>query len=405
MRSSGADDRFLREIGQIAQEVGARVYLVGGPLRDRLLGKPLKDLDIAVEGDVRRMGERLAERLGGRFELHPRFQTGTVFYPESGGPELGRRVDLARTRSEVYSEPGALPKVSPADIGSDLARRDFTINALAMELSPERFGGLLDPWGGYGDLKRGTVRIIHPKSFEDDPTRIFRGVRFVTRFGFQFDPDTEHRLTAAVSQGCIGRISGKRVLNELKLILAEPNPVSAVRMLDRYGVFKARFGRGLSPRFFERLEGLISSRPEPGMLLRYLLAELPDGGIPLTRAERRDVEQLRRFESLRGTVRTSTRTSQLYKILHRFTPVVVEILARVEPPEVGERIRQYQVGLKRARVGVTGRDLAELGLKPGRVYKRVLDALLYARLDGEIKDDAEERSWLKARLEGLKEVG
>lgn len=390
----------MREVGLIAQEVGARVYLVGGPLRDRLLGRPLKDLDIAVEGDVRRVGERLAEGVGGRFHFHSKFHTGTVFCPESGG-----RIDLARTRREVYPEPGALPRVSPADIGSDLARRDFTINALAMELSPERFGRLIDPWGGYGDLKMGVVRIIHPKSFEDDPTRIFRGVRFAARFGFRFDPETERRLAAGVGQGYLGRISGRRVLNELRLILAEPDPVSPVRMLDTYGVFKARFGRGLSPRFFERFKRLSSGRPEPGMLLRYLLAELPDGGLPLTRAERRDVEQIRRFGSLREKVRAATRTSQLYKIFHRFTPLVVEILARVEPRDVAERIREYRLGLKRARVAVTGRDLAELGLSPGRVYKRVLEALLYARLDGEIKDDAEEWSWLKARLAEFKEAG
>jgi tRNA nucleotidyltransferase (CCA-adding enzyme) len=365
-----------------------------------LLGKPLKDLDIAVEGDVRWIGKKLAERLRGRFEFHPRFQTGTVFYSD-----LGQRIDLARTRSERYLSPGALPKVFPVDIERDLARRDFTINALALELGPESFGKLLDPWGGYEDLKKGMVRIIHPKSFEDDPTRIFRGVRFVARFGFRLDPDTERQLIRAVNHQYLSRISGKRVLSELKLILEEPDPVLPLEMLEKYGVFRARFGKNLSAQFFKRFKKLGASRAEPEMLLSYLLSELPDSDLPLTRAERRNRAQLRDFEGRRGAVLAATRASQLYKILHRFTPVVIEILSRVEPPEVSERLKDYQVALARARVSVTGKDLAALGLSSGRIYKRILNELLYARLDGEIKDDLEEERYLRARLESLREKG
>ena len=213
---SGGCLALFDAVRQWASEGEPRVYLVGGPVRDALLDAPLLDLDFAVEGDAVATARLLAKRLGGRLTVHSRFGTATIV---SGGD----RIDLVTARQEVYPEPGQLPQVSPGSIFDDLARRDFSINAMALSLSPAA-GGLIDPLGGLDDLEAGVIRALHPGSFVDDPTRILRAVRYEQRFGFRIDGATLAYMAEAVSGGYMDAVSGDRWRHELERILEEANP-------------------------------------------------------------------------------------------------------------------------------------------------------------------------------------
>jgi tRNA nucleotidyltransferase (CCA-adding enzyme) len=208
------------------------LFLVGGAVRDLLLGRPVRDVDLVVEGDAAAFARRLAERLGGSVRAHERFATATLERVR------GRRLDVAATRRERYAGTGALPDVMPGvPIEEDLGRRDFSINALAIELGTKP--RLVDLFGGRDDLRRGLVRILHAHSFIDDPTRILRAVRYAARLGLRLAPATRDRLVAALAEGALDRISADRLRRELRLILEEPERARAIGMMRRLGVAAA----------------------------------------------------------------------------------------------------------------------------------------------------------------------
>ena len=217
----------LRQAGRLADESGLCLYLVGGTVRDMFLGRPRTDIDLAVEGDGMEFAGRLAEAAGGRHAPNPRFLTATVDLPE------GNSLDVATARSEVYERPGALPRVASAPMDVDLARRDFTINAMAVSLNGRSFGDLVDPFEGRTDLQNKRVRILHDRSFIDDPTRLFRAVRFEQRLRFRLERGTERRFREAVAGGMIGNLSGPRLLEQLRLICVEPDPWLVFNRLER----------------------------------------------------------------------------------------------------------------------------------------------------------------------------
>jgi tRNA nucleotidyltransferase (CCA-adding enzyme) len=219
---------------------GERAYLVGGAVRDLLLGMDHPDLDVAVEGDA----PELARRLGADATAHERFSTARLDLD-------GVQVDLASTRAERYPHPGALPEVEPASLDRDLARRDFTINAMAVPLvgEPE----LIDPYDGLGDLREGVLRILHPDSFVDDPTRALRAARYAARLGFEVEPATFELLTAAD----LGTVSGDRVEAELRRVAAEQRAPAAFELLAQWGL--AGIDRGVGA----RLEALLAVLDDP----------------------------------------------------------------------------------------------------------------------------------------------
>lgn len=225
-------------LGTLAVEVsgaGGRAWLVGGAVRDGLLGRVPLDLDVAVEGPPG-TAAAAAAAIGGRgwtrSAEHDRFGTATVRAPD------GIKVDLASTRSETYPEPGALPVVTPGvAIEEDLGRRDFTIHAMAVPLGPDGAGApLLDPWGGAGDLRGRQVRLLHGGSLADDPTRVFRAARYAARLGFDLDAGFADAVRTAAESGAFRRISGDRLRRALGEVLAEENRAVALALLDRLGV-------------------------------------------------------------------------------------------------------------------------------------------------------------------------
>ena len=225
-RSLSAQQRvLLRRVAEAATARQLPLYLVGGLVRDLLLGSPATDFDLVVEGDAIVLAKALAAQHGGQVTAHVRFGTAQWFLPDSDGHAL----DFISTRSETYKHPGALPTVGPGQLTDDLARRDFTINTLAVRIDGEHWGELRDALGGLNDLKRRLVRVLHPGSFLDDPTRLFRAVRYEQRYGFQIAPETLILIPPA--RPLIASLSAERLRHELDLILEEEQVIAMLNRL------------------------------------------------------------------------------------------------------------------------------------------------------------------------------
>ena len=204
--------RLIRRAGAVAAESGHASYLVGGVVRDLLLHRRNLDVDVMIDGDAVRLARRLAAEIGARVVSHPRFNTASILSEPW-------RVDMATLRSETYERPGALPTVGPGTLETDLFRRDFSINAMAVELTPGRYGRLIDLYGGQRDLEQKLVRVLHERSFIDDATRIWRAVRYEQRLGFQLEANTEAWLRRDIPM--LDTVSGDRIRHELERVFQE----------------------------------------------------------------------------------------------------------------------------------------------------------------------------------------
>lgn len=225
---------LLVQSGRLALQVGVRAYLVGGPVRDLILKRPNIDIDITVEGNAIRLAEAFAAaHKGSSLIRYPAFRTATVKMPQ------GLDLDFATARSEVYPYEGSFPKVTPSNLIEDLFRRDFTINAIAVGLNPMQYGCLIDPLGGMADIKNRKIRIMHERSFTDDPTRILRAARFKARLQFRMDTRTLVFLKEAVSSGALETIKIQRYCKEMDKILKEKDALKAIAVLKTWKAYKA----------------------------------------------------------------------------------------------------------------------------------------------------------------------
>jgi tRNA nucleotidyltransferase (CCA-adding enzyme) len=332
---------------------GLRAYLVGGAVRDLLLGRPRADIDVAVEGEL---GE-LARRLGGEVRGYSRFATATVRVD-------GLEVDLATARSEAYPRPGALPQVRPASLVDDLARRDFTINAMALPLGdrPE----LIDPHGGLADLERGWLRVLHPGSFADDPTRALRAARYAARYRFALEPETERLLRDAA----LATVSTDRTEAELRKLAAEPEPRRGFELAARWGLIDLTAGAGER---IERAASLADGEPWADVVARadVVLAAAFGRGI----GEARELAQA-----------APERPSEAVELARGRTAVVLALARAL----TAEWLDRYITEWRDVRLEIDGRDLLAEGVEEGPAVGRGLAAALRAKLDGEVTRRADE---------------
>ncbi len=219
---------LLSQVGLLAGTQGLSVYAVGGCVRDWLLGiKKTPDLDVTVEGDGVGLARRIAQAVEGKITVHEQFGTATI---EHGT----MRLDVASCRKETYARPGAYPKVSPGSLKEDLFRRDFTINAMAASLDPSCFAVLVDPYHGCFDLKKKLLRVLHERSFIDDPSRILRGIRFAKRFRLRWETRTRKAAQEAVAEGALGLLNAGRLAKELAHMQNEPDPKACLNELAAF---------------------------------------------------------------------------------------------------------------------------------------------------------------------------
>jgi tRNA nucleotidyltransferase (CCA-adding enzyme) len=408
--------RTLRLVGRMARRMGYEAYLVGGIVRDTIIGFPDTDLDIVIEGDAEKLGRRLASQLGGTFSKPTEFGTCKVEVKGLG------TIDFATARTEVYSKPGALPVVRASDIARDLWRRDFTINAMAVSLSPGAYGSLFDPCGGLDDLRCGLLRVMHDKSFEDDPTRVIRGVRFAARYAYRFERHTLALLRGCLKRGCLGTVSGKRVYRELGLVCAEGSAADAIAMLESYGVTRAALGAatrgGLRQRVRASLTDAIrrvsraGGQPVPGTCwFAHLFVGIPPGhaGEACARlnlpAEVRDA-CIWGASGLSGTLRSLARADahQAYavtKMLRGVSDEGLVLLAAAAAPRQRELVTRYLRTWRYVAPRLTGGEIASLGPGPGPHVGRILDGIVKLRLEGSIKTRKDELAYARRQTARL----
>lgn len=404
--------QLLELLGKSGDALGVAVHAVGGFVRDLLLDVANLDLDITVEGDGIFFAETFGEQHGCRVRPHQAFGTAVVVFPD------GRKLDVASTRLEYYESPGVLPTVERASLRHDLYRRDFTINTLALCLNSNRFGILLDFFGGQKDLQEKTVRVLHNLSFVEDPTRAFRAIRFEQRLGFQLDPHTEGLLRSAVRAGLVERVGGKRLLGELIQILKEQEPVPAVKRMAQLGLLpcihsELRFGPD-SEQLFAELERVLAwyqllyldTPLEPWTVWFLALMDRLDSPRYLEACRRlmmpeRLMERvfghrhqaLKRLQHLRQMVGHGQEisNSRLYAGLHGM-PVELLLygLARSGQEELRRLVSHYLTRLAGVRALVSGTELQALGAARGPAIRCLKEQLLAARLDGLIASKDEE---------------
>jgi tRNA nucleotidyltransferase (CCA-adding enzyme) len=366
-------------------------FLVGGAVRDLMLGRGTVDLDVAVEGDARAVAREVAGRLGGEAKEHERFGTATV---RAGGLS----VDLASTRRETYSEPGALPDVEPAGLAEDLGRRDFTINAMAIDLNGEDVGRLEDPQGGRADLDAGLIRVLHGESFVDDPTRLLRALRYEARFGFRMDEQTERLAREAAAGAGFATVSGARVRDELLDLLREHEAPAAVARMRELGL-----DRALDP----------SLEADPDLVASALLACAETGAdralAGLAALVSSGPEALRDWvedlhlgrQQADAVLRAAAKGPQLASTLrNELAPSAVHAVLSCEPPEAlamalargapGGQVLSYIAELRGVRLEITGHDLLEAGIPQSPAIGRALEETLRRKLDGEVSGRDEE---------------
>jgi len=379
---------------------GLPLYLVGGAIRDLLRGDAnITDIDLAADGDAAAVAQRLRGRLGGgaRVTVHAAFGTSTVRWEDM-------RVDIARTRSESYARPGALPTVEPAGIEADLLRRDFTVNAIGLRLGDG--DSLLDPAGGRGDLERGAIRILHAGSFRDDPTRVFRAVRYAARLGFELEPETAELAAVAVRDGLVGHLSGSRVRAELATLLCEPTAPDAVRRLEALGGCRAVWpGLDCGPdarellRAVERLRQHHAPRTPPWRAALVVLARhLPDADLPMLAhrlvLRRRDAATLRAAVSA-PFPREGASPAAVAEI-YASRPVEAALLAAASG-SAGATV--YLEHLRGVRLAIDGGVLREeLGLEQSPRVGEVLRELLRRKRNGELDGREDELAAARALL-------
>jgi tRNA nucleotidyltransferase (CCA-adding enzyme) len=400
----------LQEVFEAVQAVSEPfegVYLVGGAVRDVLMGEPNFDVDIAVEGDGIALGQALARELGGRVVPHEKFGTAIVLYGKGG------RVDVATARTEFYDHPGALPTVEQASIRQDLYRRDFTINAMAVSLKGADFGRLVDYFGGHRDLAGGVIRVLHNLSFIDDPTRIFRAVRYETRYGFRMDAHTFGLAKACVEMDLVGELSSARLRDELQALLSEERVGDSVRRMAELGIDRAIHSHLAADEEAVRLIEAVDSLREayapeaPAWRLRLaVLARRLSSTEVLEWAERlklrrRDAERIADAVAvaprLRDLVGATKEPAALWQRVAPHDPDGALLALATSKGRARKRLEHYFEELRDVTLEISGGDLAELGLGESPQVGAVLEELRRRKLNGELDGRA-------AEIEAAKEL-
>jgi len=408
---------FLNSIAETAAHNQVSVYVVGGFVRDLLRDIKNLDIDLVVEGDGISFAEKLAEKLNGRTSNYKKFGTSTLTL------EGRSNIDVATARTEHYSHPAALPEVKPSTIKLDLARRDFTINSMAIKLNGQGMFFLIDLFDGEIDLKDGLIRILHDRSFVDDPCRIFRAIRFEQRFEFCIEGQTKNFMKSAIESNLVNQLSGDRLINEIKILLNESNPVKCVDRMRELSLLQT-----IAPEIFDddfhwsvmkKIDSALAwadmvpmpKKPEAWFVYLYALFmvakdEIFEGMMmrlhfPSNIYGRMCSDRECFVEAARDLSKEKElKPSEIYDIFSKQSPeVVIFLLAACS----SERTKKYaelyfNKYYTSAKTELNGNDLIGMGIKPGPIFNDVLKALRDARVNGQVTSRDEEIILVESRF-------
>ncbi len=391
--------QFLKSIGETGKNLGVNIYVAGGFVRDLLLDRDNEDIDIVVEGDGIEFAKFYAKQQECRVNTHRKFGTAVIIFPDNF------KVDVASARLEYYVMPAALPIVEKSSIKMDLARRDFTINTLAISLNPDNFGTLIDYFGASRDLKDKTIRTIHNLSFVEDPTRVFRAIKFANRFGFNIGKVTSTLINNALKIDCFKQLSGLRVLSELKQIFGEENPIPAIETLESYGLEKVIHEQlMITPTTYLLFESVNKALAWHDLL--YVNEEYPRWAVYFMALLNRCsylvceqichrlmvplkektllLEQRYKAENRLDLIENAypfTRQELYWGLINFRTEFILYMMALAKNEEVKKAISNFYTHHRHIRPIIRGKDLMAIGIKPGKIYTKIFNKILDAKLD------------------------
>lgn len=403
---------LLKEIGELAEKNNYIVYVVGGFVRDLILKHENLDIDIVVEGDGIGFARILVNHFGGRMRHYYKFGTAVVIFPDNF------KIDVATARTEYYDHPAALPVVETSSIKLDLYRRDFTINAIALELTPPHFGIMLDFFTAQRDFKDKAIRVLHNLSLVEDPTRAFRAIRFEQRFGFKIGKHTENLIKNAVKNGFFERLSGQRIFNELKLILSEDTPCIAISRMKDFGLLpfiskEIKFDKRMDE-LFNRVKAVLhwyelsflEKKPLKWQLNFFaLIYRISDAGIEKLTKDmmlpghvlgiiKNDRQQAQKCLGWFASHK-KPKNSELYCFLSKMTTLALLFaMSRTTSDDIRKFISLYFTRLRNIKTELKGRDLRDMGIMPGPIYSKLLSSVLDAKLNNSVKTRDDEIKYL-----------
>ncbi|MCX8007366.1 MAG: CBS domain-containing protein [Coriobacteriia bacterium] len=399
--------KVVLRIGELAASYGVRAHVVGGFVRDMLLGRANLDVDVVVEGDGLAFAEHVARVAGWRIRVHKRFGTAVLVI------ERGLHVDVTSARAEYYARPGALPTVERSSLRQDLFRRDFAINAMAASITPDSFGQIADPFGGLADLERRVIRALHSLSFVEDPTRVLRAARFAVKFGFRIDASTEALLKQAVEMDMLSEVSGARLREEMLDILDEERADEVLERLLEFGALESLLPDGVkadavpavvgrAARAYETLAHRFRTPPRRRVtlvsaLVAHATRQAADRWLRRMRFGREyslpALAVVERGETVLRALkdRRAMRDSRIHALLSPFpAESIVWLWSAVDDAQARQRIERFVDEISRIRPSVSGDDLVAMGFRPGRAFSAILSQALADRLDGKaVGRDAE----------------
>ena len=399
---------LLKTMGQVADDLDHSAFVVGGFVRDLFLYRSNEDTDIVIEGDGIAFARAYAKLVGARVHTHKKFGTAVIIFPD------GFKVDVASARMEYYKFPAAMPVVEMSSIKLDMFRRDFTVNTLAIQLNPKSFGTLIDFFSAQRDLKERVIRVLHNLSFVEDPTRVFRAIRFEQRFGFTIGKLTSNLIENAVKMDFFRRLSGRRVFSELRLILEEENPTPAILRMRDYDLLQVihpsieldsdRIQMIDSVKQVVAWRDLLFLEESYMKWAVYFLALIRGCSRKIAEAICDRFELAPRYRRIFTKERIladrclanlerhhPAKNSTLYHRLVGFrTELILYMMAATEDRWVKQAISRYYTRLRHMEPAITGKDLKSLGYEPGPVYRDILQGILYRKLNGRLKTRSDE---------------
>ncbi len=399
--------RVIEAGSALAVSKNYKLYIVGGAVRDYFMAERPLDVDIVVEGNGMELAEMVAEKFKYPVVKHQKFLTATVKISQD------LEVDFSTARREIYKKPAVLPDITPSTIYEDLKRRDFTINAIAIDLNNDNYLKVIDPFNGLGDIRNKVIRVLHDKSFIDDPTRAFRAIRYMTRFGFRIEDDTCSLMREAQKKGVFKELTASRVFNEIKRLLSEERPDRCVKNLERFNllsVFSDNINAG------RKLLDLLSKMP--GITQRFgsveqwrvclmaLLSELSRDErelmikkYPFDKQLINSINQIDKCKESLKNLRKKRKNSEIFAELKDFSnEVLIYGVAMADSPEVRGRLIKFITSLKNRPPPLDGNDLKREGIPPGPVYNKILQEVHSSYLDGKIKNKKDAIAWVRARF-------
>lgn len=401
--------RLIKIIGKECAKLKINAYLVGGPVRDLLLGKSNVDLDIVVDKDVKIILPRLSKMFSSKYTYHSQFKTAKFFLDNL-------YIDFATTREERYLSIGSLPRIKiGSSIEKDLFRRDFTINAMAIKINEQGLSDLIDPFKGLEDLKNEKIRVLHKKSFLDDPTRIIRGIRFVSRFNFSFEEYTFKLLKEAVSKKVFSKVSPVRIGNEMIKLLQEENPFRGLKILnqlcglefihpdikfdknwDKFFLQVDKFSNDFNKKTLQKIKKWL-------IYFIFLTENLNKKNLEkiclnyeLKKNERFSVIRASELKKIEIERLSNYKYSELVNILKPIYPEsIIYFIIRIDSKPLKRKLFNFLIRFSKIRLYINGERLKKMGFSPGPIFNKILDTLFLAKLDRIVITEKDEEDFIK----------